>query len=235
MAATTRTRCSNQLERRQGSGPEARRLSFLLLVPHGRRTADWFIRNVPRDPEALPRSSTSNGTTISACRQKLSPKLVRDKMKVFMEKVERHYGKRPIIYTAPDFYEDNLQGAFHRISLLAARRGTASVKVYPTAAGSSGNIPAPASPTASPGGLTSTRSMAAPRTGTGGSRRTEVCAAKSVGLREAALSPASPEPQCSPWLNLIRRTVHQSQQLPQARTGPSRSPGRWAACHAAKP
>ena len=29
-----------------------------------------------------------------------------------MDKLERHYGKRPIIYTAPDFYADNLSGEF---------------------------------------------------------------------------------------------------------------------------
>ncbi|MGL4489660.1 MAG: GH25 family lysozyme, partial [Rhizobiaceae bacterium] len=28
------------------------------------------------------------------------------------DKIEAHYGQRPIIYTAPDFYEDNLKGAF---------------------------------------------------------------------------------------------------------------------------
>lgn len=33
-----------------------------------------------------------------------------EKIQVFAEKLERHYGRRPIIYTAPDFYRDNLQG-----------------------------------------------------------------------------------------------------------------------------
>jgi lysozyme len=33
-------------------------------------------------------------------------------MQVFMDKLERNYGKRPIIYTAPDFYRDNLRGQF---------------------------------------------------------------------------------------------------------------------------
>jgi lysozyme len=31
-------------------------------------------------------------------------------MQVFLDKLERHYGQRPIIYTAPDFYRDNLRG-----------------------------------------------------------------------------------------------------------------------------
>nr|AIA86301.1 Glyco_hydro_25 [uncultured Rhizobium sp.] len=33
-------------------------------------------------------------------------------MQAFMDKLERHYGQRPIIYTAPDFYADNLKGHF---------------------------------------------------------------------------------------------------------------------------
>ena len=33
---------------------------------------------------------------------KLTRARVLEKIQVFMEKIERHYGKRPIIYTAPD-------------------------------------------------------------------------------------------------------------------------------------
>ena len=93
--------------------------------------ADWFIRNVPRDPEALPPVIDVEWNHDSACRQKLSPKLVREKMKVFMEKVERHYGKRPIIYTAPDFYEDNLQGAFTEYPFWLRAVAEHPSKVYP--------------------------------------------------------------------------------------------------------
>jgi lysozyme len=46
----------------------------------------------------------------SACKKRPSRARVLEKMQVFLDKLERHYGKRPIIYTAPDFYEDNLQG-----------------------------------------------------------------------------------------------------------------------------
>jgi hypothetical protein len=48
----------------------------------------------------------------SSCKYRLSRAKVLEKMQVFMDKLERHYGQRPIIYTAPDFYRDNLTGEF---------------------------------------------------------------------------------------------------------------------------
>jgi lysozyme len=74
--------------------------------------AEWFIRNVPRVAGALPPVIDVEWNGESRCRTRPSPARVREKMQVFMEMLERHYGQRPIIYTAPDFYRDNLQGAF---------------------------------------------------------------------------------------------------------------------------
>lgn len=74
--------------------------------------ADWFIRNVPKVEGALPPVIDVEWNGESKCSQRLSRTRVLDKMKVFMDKVERHYGQRPIIYTAPDFYADNLTGEF---------------------------------------------------------------------------------------------------------------------------
>ncbi len=74
--------------------------------------ADWFIRNVPREPGALPPVIDVEYNGESSCKRRLSPERIREKMQVFMDKLEAHYGQRPIIYTAPDFYADNLQGAF---------------------------------------------------------------------------------------------------------------------------
>ncbi|QLF69324.1 glycoside hydrolase family 25 protein [Peteryoungia desertarenae] len=74
--------------------------------------ADWFIRNVPKDPDALPPVIDVEYNGESSCRFRLSPREVREKMQVFMDRLERHYGKRPIIYATPDFYEDNLRGHF---------------------------------------------------------------------------------------------------------------------------
>eukprot|EP01035_Chromulina_nebulosa_P040775 gene40775-55119_t len=74
--------------------------------------ADWFIRNVPKDPDALPPVIDVEYNGESSCRFRLTPQQTREKMKVFMDRLERHYGKRPIIYATPDFYEDNLRGYF---------------------------------------------------------------------------------------------------------------------------
>ncbi|MGE7370139.1 GH25 family lysozyme [Neorhizobium sp. NPDC001467] len=74
--------------------------------------ADWFIRNVPRDPDALPPVIDVEYNGESACKMRLSKARVVEKMQVFMDKLERHYGQRPVIYTAPDFYKDNLRGEF---------------------------------------------------------------------------------------------------------------------------
>jgi len=74
--------------------------------------ADWFIRNVPREKGALPPVIDVEWNGESSCKKRPSRERVLEKMQVFMDKLEAHYGQRPIIYTAPDFYKDNLQGAF---------------------------------------------------------------------------------------------------------------------------
>jgi lysozyme len=74
--------------------------------------ADWFIRNVPKVRGALPPVIDVEYNGESRCKRRLSRAKVLEKMQVFMDKLERHYGQRPIIYTAPDFYADNLKGAF---------------------------------------------------------------------------------------------------------------------------
>lgn len=72
--------------------------------------ADWFIRNVPKDPDALPPVIDAEYNGESKCKRRLTRAQYIEKIRVFAERLERHYGKRPIIYTAPDFYADNLSG-----------------------------------------------------------------------------------------------------------------------------
>ena len=72
--------------------------------------AEWFIRNVPKDPDALPPVIDAEYNGESSCKKRLTRAQYVEKIRVFSEMLERHYGKRPIIYTAPDFYEDNLSG-----------------------------------------------------------------------------------------------------------------------------
>jgi lysozyme len=93
--------------------------------------AEWFIRNVPRDPDALPPVIDVEWNGESRCRKRPSPERVREKMQVFMDMLEKHYGKRPVIYTAPDFYEDNLQGAFTNYPFWLRAVAQHPSKVYP--------------------------------------------------------------------------------------------------------
>lgn len=93
--------------------------------------ADWFIRNVPKEKGALPPVLDVEWNHQSSCKKRPSRAQVLKKMQVFMDRLERHYGKRPIIYTAPDFYADNLKGAFpnHGFWLRSVARHPS--KVYP--------------------------------------------------------------------------------------------------------
>jgi lysozyme len=93
--------------------------------------ADWFIRNVPRERDALPPVIDVEWNSDSACKIKMSRARVLEKMKVFLDKVERHYGKRPIIYTAPDFYRDNLEGELLNYPFWLRSVAAHPTKTYP--------------------------------------------------------------------------------------------------------
>jgi lysozyme len=93
--------------------------------------ADWFIRNVPRDPDALPPVIDVEYNGESSCKYRLSRARALEKMQVFMDKLERHYGKRPVIYTAPDFYRDNLAGEFKAYPFWLRSVAAHPSQVYP--------------------------------------------------------------------------------------------------------
>ncbi len=93
--------------------------------------ADWFIRNVPRDPDALPPVIDVEYNHQSGCKMKLSTERVLEKMQVFMDRLERHYGQRPVIYTAPDFYKDHLQGQFRDYPFWLRSVAAHPSKIYP--------------------------------------------------------------------------------------------------------
>ncbi len=93
--------------------------------------AEWFIRNVPRDPDALPPVIDVEYNGESSCKYRLSRAKAIEKMQVFMDRLERHYGKRPVIYTAPDFYRDNLTGEFKNYPFWLRSVAAHPSKVYP--------------------------------------------------------------------------------------------------------
>lgn len=93
--------------------------------------ADWFIRNVPRDPDALPPVIDVEYNHQSDCKMRLSTERVLEKMQVFMDKLEKHYGQRPVIYTAPDFYKDHLRGQFRDYPFWLRSVAAHPSKIYP--------------------------------------------------------------------------------------------------------
>jgi len=70
--------------------------------------AEWFIRNVPRTPGALPPVLDMEWTPFSpTCTIRHPADHIRAEAKIFLDAVEAHYGTRPLIYSTPDFFERN--------------------------------------------------------------------------------------------------------------------------------
>lgn len=71
----------------------------------------WFERNVPVDPDALPPVLDVEATpTSKTCDRKLYPDEVIPQMRAMLQEMERHYGKKPVIYSTVDFYAGILAG-----------------------------------------------------------------------------------------------------------------------------
>ena len=81
---------------------------FYYFCRPAREQAEWFIRNVPREAGVLPHVLDMEWNhTSPTCKLRPPAETVQREMRVFADAIERHYGKRPIIYTSIDFYEDN--------------------------------------------------------------------------------------------------------------------------------
>lgn len=75
--------------------------------------AAWYIRNVPKERGALPPVLDVEWNPHSpTCTRRPPPAVVRSEMKTFLQIVEKHYGKKPIIYTPIDFFDDNNLATF---------------------------------------------------------------------------------------------------------------------------
>lgn len=73
---------------------------------------EWVKEVVPVDPQAIPLVLDMEWNAHSKTCQ-LRPgrtQILRD-MKLFLDEMERHYGKRPVIYSSVDFHRDRLVGA----------------------------------------------------------------------------------------------------------------------------
>jgi lysozyme len=75
---------------------------------------EWFTSHVPYEADALPPVLDVEWITTSrTCPRKIPAWKAREEMQIMLNHMERTYGKRPVIYTTVDFYEDVLsEGAF---------------------------------------------------------------------------------------------------------------------------
>ncbi len=79
---------------------------FVYWCRSPREEIDWFKRVVPAEPDALPPVLDVEATPTSrTCKRHLDRESALRDMRVMLQEMERHYGKRPVIYTTVDFYE----------------------------------------------------------------------------------------------------------------------------------
>jgi lysozyme len=73
----------------------------------------WFILNVPADSDALPPVLDVEWNSHSkTCPGKVDRQTALEKIKILLDAMEAHTGKRPIIYTDPKFHREVLEGEF---------------------------------------------------------------------------------------------------------------------------
>ena len=107
-----------ELGRRQGGRRRARRLSLRLLVPGADGGNELFRAERAGRADALPPVLDVEATPTPGPATAISQEGAIADMKVMLEEMERHYGKRPVIYTSVDFYEAILSdGAFSDYSI----------------------------------------------------------------------------------------------------------------------
>ncbi|HEV7691408.1 MAG TPA: GH25 family lysozyme [Hyphomonadaceae bacterium] len=83
---------------------------FLTQCQSGLVQAQNFIRAVPVEPDALP--PVVDAEHMGPCTKGPQVKDIVAELTVFLDEVELHYGKRPIIYTTQEFHDAYLVGLF---------------------------------------------------------------------------------------------------------------------------
>ncbi|MTI43285.1 glycosyl hydrolase family 25 [Roseibium hamelinense] len=72
----------------------------------------WVKQIVPVDPEALPLVLDMEWNAHSkTCTERPPREKILREMNHFLDEIEKHYGKRPVIYSSVDFHRDRLVGA----------------------------------------------------------------------------------------------------------------------------
>ena len=84
---------------------------FVFWCRPAKDQAEWFRRNVPAEPDALPPvlDVEWNGSSV-LCPKKIPREEALAKIRTMLRAMEEHTGKRPIIYTDITFHKDILEG-----------------------------------------------------------------------------------------------------------------------------
>jgi lysozyme len=83
---------------------------FLTQCQTGMTQAQNFIATVPREVGSLPHAVDAEH--MGPCRKGPTVKDITAELEVFLDEVEAHFGKRPIIYTTEEFHDAYLAGLF---------------------------------------------------------------------------------------------------------------------------
>ena len=74
----------------------------------------WFTQHIPQDPDALPPVLDVEWNSHSkTCPQRIPKEQAMEKIRLMLAELERHTGKRPVIYTDIPFHEEVLEGEFN--------------------------------------------------------------------------------------------------------------------------
>ena len=94
--------------------------------------ADWFIANVPKSAVHLPPVLDAEWNPLSpTCKTRPAPEDVRAEFQRFLDRIEAHYGKRPIIYATVDFHRENLVGHFEKYHFWLRSVAAHPENIYP--------------------------------------------------------------------------------------------------------
>lgn len=85
---------------------------FMAWCSLARDQAEWFKRNVPADPDALPPILDLELNHMSSCKAKFSRADMLEKIRLMLHEMEAHTGKMPVIYTDMTFHHDFLAGEY---------------------------------------------------------------------------------------------------------------------------
>jgi lysozyme len=87
---------------------------FVYWCRTGDEQSAWFVQHIPQDPDALPPvlDLEWNGHS-KTCPKKVAREDALATIRVMLKELERHTGKRPIIYTDITFHREVLEGEFN--------------------------------------------------------------------------------------------------------------------------